>query len=245
MSDKFSEASSAKVLQTDLSFLFKSSEGSRQFGSGNSLQLCVQNKSFCSKLGWCMPSNMQRMQGRLWCYYRYHHRKAKHTNSCWNNITVKMKATKVKQKDAIFCKCATVWYKMTSVFLWNPPFEDISLEQVPWFRQLAVKPFRVEGLRLVTRRGLSVLNQLVWFRRKSMNVASSTSRNDDFLIDIVFKIKHIHICESSLCKYVWIGGHFALVCGKALSIALRNLLAQFSGIFVTTPQLTVEIAFVL
>lgn len=51
MSDKFSEASSAKVLQTDLSFLFKSSEGSRQFGSGNSLQLCVQNKSFCSKLG--------------------------------------------------------------------------------------------------------------------------------------------------------------------------------------------------
>lgn len=198
MSDKFLEARSAKILQTDLSFLFKSSEGSRQFGSGNSLQLCVQNKSFCSKLGWCMPSNMRRMQDRLWCYDRYHHRKAKHTNSCWNNITVKMKATKIKQKDAIFCKCATVWYKMISVFLWNPPFGNISLEQVPWFRQLAVKPFRVEGLRLVTRRGLRMLNHLVCFQRKSMKAASPTSRDSDFPI-ASFSKSNIPIYVRVLC----------------------------------------------
>lgn len=33
---------------------------------------------------------------------------------------------------------------------------DLSLQQVHWLRQLAVKPFRVKGLRLVMRRGLRI-----------------------------------------------------------------------------------------
>lgn len=62
-----------------------------------------------------------------------------------------------------------------------------------------------------------------------MKTTSLTSGNDVFPIDFISKIKHIHIFESSVCKYVWIG-EVALVCEKVLSIALSDFLTHFSGV---------------
>lgn len=130
---RFSEARSVKKLQTDLSFLVRSSEGGRQFGSGNSLQWCVQNKSFCSKRGWCRPPKMPRMRGRLWC--------------CADTITGELsthipariaalgmeaaetRETQSRRKVATACLYTNIKEKTISVFLWNPPFSDPSLKE--------------------------------------------------------------------------------------------------------------------
>lgn len=77
-----------------------------------------------------------------------------------------------------------------------------------------------------------------------MKAASFMSGNHVFP-DIIFQLKHSHVCESSVCKYVRIGGVVALACEKALPIALSNFHTCFSGIFVTPRQLTVKIAFIL
>lgn len=62
-----------------------------------------------------------------------------------------------------------------------------------------------------------------------MKTTSLTSGNDVFPIDFISKINHIHIFESSVCKYVWIG-EVALVCEKVLSIALSDFLTHFGGV---------------
>lgn len=94
MSDEFPEARSVKNYKIICQLLEVQKEADR---SGNSVQWWVQNKSFCSKGGWCRPPNMPGMQSRLWCYYRDYHREAKHPNSCWHNTAVRMKATKTRQ----------------------------------------------------------------------------------------------------------------------------------------------------
>lgn len=65
-----------------------------------------------------------------------------------------------------------------------------------------------------------------------MKSESFTSGNYVSPADIISKIKHSHICESSVCKHELEELLHSLAYEKALPIALSNFHTHFSGIFV-------------
>lgn len=167
---------------------------------------------------------MPRMRGRLWC--------------CTDTITGELSTHIPAQKPALLAwgnwntgnpeqrlamPTCTLMSKIKSSLIF---FETHLFQTPPPKRQLAVKPLRVKRSRLVLQEGgKEFLNQLLWFQLKIYEVWVLSSGNDVPPVDIISKIKHSHICESSVCKHAWIGGVVAL---SGLWKGSTNCSEQFS-----------------